>query len=107
MKFWFWFLQRITGLAIVLLVFIHVGMAYFGTHGDAITLDAVQSRMRSALFWVDLLLLYGGLFHGLYGLYVVMGDLLPHLKGTKAVVCFALVGVFFACMGTRTLTLLL
>ena len=106
MKFWFWFLQRITGLAIVLLVFIHVSMAYFGTQG-IITFDAVQLRVQSAVFWVDVLLLYSGLFHGLYGLYVVMGDLLPHLKGTKAVVCFALAGVFFACMGTRTLTLLL
>lgn len=107
MKFWCWFLQRATGLLIVVLAFIHVCLAYFGAQGDAITFDAVQLRVNSATFWVDILLLYSGLFHGLYGLYVVIADLVPAIRGRYLAGSMAVVGFLFAVMGTQTLTALL
>lgn len=107
MKFWCWFLQRATGLMIVVLALIHVCLAYFGAQGSAITYEAVQLRVSSVIFWVDILLLYSGLFHGMYGLYVVIADILPTIRGRYLAGSLAAVGLLFAITGTNTLTALL
>ena len=103
MKFWGWFTQRITGIALVVLVGLHVYLAYFASPGNAVTYEAVQERIRSSAFAVDMLLLYLGLFHGLYGLRVVVTDLVPQWKGAALSALFVVGGLGLSVYGTTTL----
>ncbi len=107
MKFWGWFLQRITGLILVLLLAIHIYLSYFATPGAAITHALVQERIRSSVLLVDLLLLYVGLYHGLYGLWNVVTDLAPQYKGTALLAVFVAGGAGLSIFGTSTLMTIL
>jgi len=106
MKFWGWFLQRATGLALVLLVGVHVYLSYFAAPGSPITFELVQGRIHSTVMLVDLLLLYCALFHGLYGLNVVVTDYLPESKKVISAL-FCVLGIGLAFYGTSTLFTLL
>lgn len=106
MSFWGWFTQRITGLLLVMLVAVHVCLAFFAAPGDAVTYSLVQERMRSWIVFVDLLLLYVGLYHGLYGLRQVVTDLVPHWKGKGFTTVFVLGGLGLCLLGTTTLVAL-
>ena len=103
MNFWGWFSQRITGILLVALVGIHVCLAYFATPGGAISYSLVQERMRTCILFVDVLLLYTGLYHGLYGLRQVVTDLAPQLKSKGFTAVFVVGGLGLCILGTTTL----
>ena len=108
MKFWGWFLQRITGLILVLLLAVHIYLSYFAAPGVAITHALVQERIRSSILLVDLLLLYIGLYHGLYGLRQIAADLVPQFcRGMACTVALVIGGVGLSIFGTSTLMTLL
>ena len=107
MKFWGWFLQRITGLILFLLLAVHIYLSYFAASGTMITHALVQERIRSSILLVDLLLLYVGLYHGLFGLRQVVADLAPQFKGTACTAAFVVCGVGLSIFGTSTLTTIL
>ena len=107
MKFWGWFFQRITGLMLVLLLAAHVYLAYFAAPGAVVTHSLVQERIRSSVLLVDLLLLYIGLFHGLYGLWKVVTDIAPRYKGTAMAAAFVATGAALSVLGTSTLMTML
>lgn len=73
--FWPWFLQRVTGVALVALLFVHIGVNQFGNlgkdlrHADLILFSDVASRLERALWWaLDVTLLACVLFHGCNGI---------------------------------------
>jgi succinate dehydrogenase hydrophobic anchor subunit len=72
-----------------------------------VTYAKVQERIHSSIFLVDLLLLYVGLFHGLYGLRNVLTDIVPKLHGRLLTAALVAIGLGLSCYGTHTLTALL
>jgi len=106
MNFWGWFSQRVTGLLLVLLVAVHVHLAYFAEPGGAVTFNLVQTRSRSWIFVVDQLLLITGLYHGLYGLRQVLLDMVPQWKGKGFTTLFVVCGLGLCFLGVTTLVAL-
>jgi len=104
MKFWGWFSQRITGLILIVLLAVHMYLTHFVSPETSITLFSIQERLNiSAILVVDYLLLFLGLYHGLYGLRVVIMDQFPKLNGKIVSVVLIVAGVCLAVMGTTTL----
>ncbi len=96
-------LLRVTGLLLGVLLMTHVYLAYFAVPGGQITFATVQGRMHSAILYVDLLLLYVALFHGLYGAKVVLADLVPAWKESYVTAFLALCGLGLSIYGTKSL----
>ncbi|OGP61537.1 MAG: succinate dehydrogenase, hydrophobic membrane anchor protein [Deltaproteobacteria bacterium RBG_13_61_14] len=72
-SFW-WFFQRISGLALVVLLLLHFLVMHF--FGD-LSFQHVTSRINMPLWKViDLSFLILALGHGLYGVWIVSGDYL-------------------------------
>lgn len=107
MKFWGWFFQRVTGIALLFLVLAHVYLAYFASPGGAVTYAVVETRVNSSVLLIDLLLLYTALFHGLYGLRDVLVDLAPKLQGKALTGALVFFGLGLSYYGTQTLTAML
>ena len=77
---WSWFLQRLTGLLLVMGMAIHFTTLHFQGH-MAITFEQVVSRLETPV-WVifDLSLLGLVLYHGLNGLWAIVLDFMPSIK---------------------------
>ena len=72
---WAWLLQRVTGLGLVLYVFLHIGVISTAQLG-ADTFDGVLAVLQTPFFVVlDLLLAAAVLYHGLNGVRVILIDL--------------------------------
>lgn len=107
MTFWAWFFQRITGLFLLLLLIIHVYLSYFASPGSPVTSGLLRARMHSPILLVDLLLLYVGLYHGLYGIRAVLADILPAWNKVWVTGGLTIAGLCLALYGTNTLFALL
>lgn len=108
MKFWGWFSQRISGLILIILLAVHVYLTHFAAAGEAITYFSVQERVNlSAILLVDILLLYLGLYHGLYGLRVVLTDQFPKWNNKVLTLILAVAGLSLSIYGTTTLIALI
>ena len=107
MTFWAWFLQRITGLCLLILLIIHVYLSYFASLDSPVTLGILQARMDSPILFVDLLLLYVGLYHGLYGLRAVLVGIMPTWNRGWFTGGLTVGGLCLAFYGTSTLFALL
>ena len=87
---WAWFLQRLTGVALVGYLFLHIGVISTARAG-ADTFDGVLTFLQTPPFVVlDLLLVAAVLYHGLNGVRVVIIDLGVGIKQQAA--------LFWACM---------
>ena len=72
---WAWLLQRVTGLGLVLYLFLHIGVISTAQLG-ADTFDDVLAVLQTPFFVVlDLLLATAVLYHGLNGVRVILIDL--------------------------------
>jgi succinate dehydrogenase cytochrome b556 subunit len=72
---WSWLLQRITGLLLVIYLFIHLWVLHYSNAGKA-TFDEILLRLQSPVFLIfDLMLLALVIFHGLNGVRIVIIDL--------------------------------
>ncbi len=93
--FWPWFIQRITGVLLVVLLAVHIGVEHFGNldkpgvrtrERELIIFSDVAHRMSMALWWViDVALLAFVLFHGLNGIRNIALDLGVKSRGDKLV----------------------
>lgn len=82
--FWPWIIQRVTGVFLVVLLAIHIGVNHFGNiskvgtpgHPDTIVFSDVAYRLTLAFWWlIDVALLGFVLFHGLNGIRNIAIDL--------------------------------
>ncbi|MBE3574985.1 MAG: succinate dehydrogenase, cytochrome b556 subunit [Firmicutes bacterium] len=72
---WAWLFHRISGLALVFYLFLHLMVLSSATAGPA-AFDRAMEELHSPLFLaLDLLLLLAVLYHGLNGIRVVLFDL--------------------------------
>lgn len=77
---WSWFLQRVTGLLLVLGMAIHFVTLHFQSN-ESITFDRVVSRLQTSAWQIfDLALLGFVLYHGLNGLWAIVLDFMPNAK---------------------------
>lgn len=93
--FWPWFLQRVTGVVLVVLLAVHIGVEHFGNldkpgvmerQRELIAYSDVAHRMSMALWWViDVSLLAFVLFHGLNGIRNIALDLGVKSRGDKVI----------------------
>jgi len=108
--FWPWFLQRVTGVILVVLLAIHIGVEHFGNlnkpgvmerERELIIFSDVAYRMSMALWWaIDLSLLVFVLFHGLNGIRNIALDMGVRETGDKVVTAvLSIVGVAALAFG--------
>ena len=94
---WAWLLQRVTGLGLVIYLFLHIGVISTVQLG-ADTFDDVLAVLQTPFFVVlDLMLATAILYHGLNGIRVVLIDLGIGIKRQ--------VELFWACLVLTTLTM--
>src|SRR5215207_6797336 len=102
--FWPWFLQRVTGVFLVVLLAVHIGVNHFGNldkpgvrerERELIVFSDVAHRMSMALWWViDIALLAFVLFHGLNGIRNIALDLGVKSTGDRAItILLTVIGV--------------
>lgn len=72
---WPWLLHRITGLAIFILVFIHLWIKSFGNPGKIITFESSVERLHQP-FWlvIAFLMVVVLLFHSFNGIKDILAD---------------------------------
>tara|TARA_B100000315_G_scaffold255647_1_gene299550 strand:- start:975 stop:1373 length:399 start_codon:yes stop_codon:yes gene_type:complete len=93
---WAWLLQRVTGVALVGYLFLHVAVISTGRAGAG-TFDDVLKVLQTPIFVaLDLLLLAAVLYHGLNGLRVVLLDLGIGIQRQAA--------LFWACLALTLVT---
>lgn len=105
MRFWFWLLQRLSGLLLLVLLPVHIILTHFVTPDRAIQFATVKARLSvSLLMGLDYALLFVGLFHALYGLFVVLQDICPVAIPPKPLgVALSLVGAVLGVSGAYVL----
>ena len=95
---WAWMLFRISGLVLVLYLFVHVWVISQGRVGGAETLNSFFKFFdRPLLVFLDLMLVAAVLYHALNGVRILLMDLGVGIKRHKA--------VFWVCMLVAALTL--
>ncbi|HLZ72447.1 MAG TPA: hypothetical protein VKV26_21285 [Dehalococcoidia bacterium] len=117
-SFWPWFLQRVTGVVLVVLMFVHIAVNHFGNlskdltkggprGGDLIRFQDVAYRLDHVaitwLWWiVDVSLLAFVLFHGFNGIRNIAIDMGITGRAERVVTGFltlvGLVGLVFGVM---------
>lgn len=82
---WAWFFQRVSGVALVFYIGLHIFVIHFATAGGRIRFDEVMARLESPFFIsLDLILLAVVLYHGLNGLRIVLLDFGVGVKNQAA-----------------------
>jgi succinate dehydrogenase / fumarate reductase cytochrome b subunit len=96
---WAWVLFRISGLVLVLYLFVHIGVistARFGESGE--TLNSIMKMFESPIaILLDLLLVWAVLYHALNGVRIVLMDFGVGIKQHKA--------IFWTCMAVAVICL--
>ena len=100
-----WYFFRVSGVALILLVILHLVIMHVTNDVSSTTYDFVAHRYANP-FWrvYDLTLLTLALLHGLNGLRIVCDDYI-RTRGTRLAVqsVLFLTAVFFWLMGTMTI----
>ncbi len=101
LSFWMWFLQRISAMVLVPLLFAHMIINHFLDPGTALTVGNVEANLKQITFvLVDGILLLAGLFHGLNGLRNVLNDYFNDLQWRRRLGwALTAVGVLFWLYG--------
>ena len=96
---WAWVLFRISGLVLVLYLFVHIGVistARFGEDGS--TLNSIMKMFESPIaVLLDLLLVWAVLYHALNGVRIVLMDFGVGIKQHK--------WIFWVCMAIAVICL--
>jgi succinate dehydrogenase / fumarate reductase membrane anchor subunit len=99
-----WFFQRVSGIYLAVVLFLHVIMTHVLITGELDYSD-VASRVATP-FWktLDISFLVVALFHGLYGAWVVLDDYI-HVQWLRALIYSVIVilGVLLVTLGSLTL----
>jgi succinate dehydrogenase / fumarate reductase cytochrome b subunit len=96
---WAWVLFRVSGLVLVLYLFVHIGVISTGRFGkDGETLNSIMKMFESPIaILLDLLLVWAVLYHALNGVRIVLMDFGVGIKRHKV--------VFWICMAIAVICL--
>jgi len=99
-----WFFQRVTGIYLAVVLFLHVIMLHV-TLKEEISFSAIAERVSTPLWkTIDITFLVVALFHGLYGLWIVLDDYVH--RGWLRVLIFgaiSIVALIYVVLGIVTL----
>lgn len=99
-----WFFQRVTGIYLAVVLFLHVIMTHVLIKGE-IDFEAVAERAATPLWkTINISFLVVALFHGLYGLWIVLDDYIH--KDWARVLIFGVLSVtalIFVTLGILTM----
>jgi len=105
---WLWFLQRLTGILLVIILVIHFGVEHFTTYsaGDAYNYERVIARLGSSWFkLLDMSFLTLAIFHGFHGLWMVGRDYI-HSQGLRFTLAGALIAAAFILLVWGAVTII-
>jgi succinate dehydrogenase / fumarate reductase membrane anchor subunit len=86
-----WFIQRITGVYLAVVLFLHIFLLHGLLEGE-LRFDAVAERVATPMWkTIDISFLVIALFHGLYGLWVVLDDYFH--RGWIRVILFSVISI--------------
>jgi succinate dehydrogenase / fumarate reductase cytochrome b subunit len=96
---WAWVLFRVSGLVLVLYLFVHIGVISTGRFGeDGKTLNSIMKMFESPIaILLDLLLVWAVLYHALNGVRIVLMDFGLGIKQHKL--------LFWICMAVAVICL--
>jgi succinate dehydrogenase / fumarate reductase membrane anchor subunit len=100
----FWFLHRLTGLYLALVLFIHVLYLHV-LMKEELSYGAIAERVASPLWkTLNLSFLVVALLHGLYGLWIILGDYV-HRDWIRIFIwsVIAIIGLIFVIFGSLTM----
>ncbi|MBD3179119.1 MAG: succinate dehydrogenase, hydrophobic membrane anchor protein [Candidatus Latescibacteria bacterium] len=99
-----WLFQRISGVYLAIVLFVHVILLHVMIDGD-VNWGAVAERASSPMWkMINISFLVVALFHGLYGLWIVLDDYIN--AGWARILVFSLISVItlvFTIYGTITM----
>lgn len=106
MQFWWWLLQRVSGLLLLVLLGAHLILTHFISPAQAVQFGTVQGRLAVPLILaLDYSLLFVALIHGLYGVFVVVRDWFPQAVSSKALASvLVVIGIGLGILGAYTLS---
>lgn len=99
-----WLFQRVSGIYLAVVLFLHVIMTHVMVTGDLDYAD-VAGRVATPLWkTMDISFLVIALFHGLYGAWVVLDDYI-HVQWLRMLIysAIAILGVLLVTLGALTL----
>lgn len=100
-----WLFQRVTGVFLAVVLFAHVWLLHYLIQGE-LNFAAVADRLATPLWkTIDISFLVVALFHGLYGLWIVLDDYL-HRGWVRIVIYSAISIVALAALTLGVLTIL-
>ncbi len=104
---WWWLAQRVSGVLLLGLLAVHLVVTHFVSPTEAVHFSTVNHRLgTSPIMLVDYSLLFTALLHGLYGLFVVLKDLLPKPIVNAAATLLTVLGIGLGMAGAYTLAVL-
>jgi len=99
-----WLFQRISGIYLAVVLFVHVILLHVMIDGE-VTWDAIAERASTPMWkMINISFLLVALFHGLYGLWIVLDDYVD--AGWARVLIFSVISVItlvFTIYGTITM----
>ena len=111
--FWPWFLQRVTGVALIALLGVHIWVNHFagleevtsGRQEELVLFSLVKERLKTALFIaIDFSMLALVLYHGLNGIRSILLDLGLRSRARRAAnLALVVVGVVAFVYGGNVL----
>lgn len=100
-----WLFQRITGVYLAVVLFLHVWILHYLLE-DELRYSAIADRLSTPLWkTIDISFLVVALFHGLYGLWIVLDDYI-HLGWLRVLVYAAISIVALVAVTLGILTIL-
>ena len=100
----FWFFQRVTGVYLAVVLFAHVWVLHY-LIGEEVTFAGVAERVATPLWkTIDISFLVVALFHGLYGLWIVLDDYI-HWGWARIILysAIAIVAIIALVLGVLTI----
>ncbi|MCL6600157.1 MAG: hypothetical protein K6T81_15675 [Alicyclobacillus macrosporangiidus] len=102
---WFWWAQRISAIALIALLAVHLWVLHFSHPESTVTLGNVHQRLNTFRFLlVDYLLLFMALFHGLNGVRNILLDHSRFASRSRTITwALTVVGMVFCVYGGAAL----
>ncbi len=87
-----WFFQRVSGVYLAIVLFLHVIMLHV-VLTEELSFAAIKDRVATPMWkTIDISFLIIALFHGLYGLWIVLDDYVH--RGWMRVFIFSVISIF-------------
>ncbi len=99
-----WLFQRISGVYLAVILFVHVIMLHVQIEGE-LNWQAVAERASTPMWkMINISFLIVALFHGLYGLWIVLDDYI-HAGWARVLIfsCISVVALVFTTYGIITM----